>query len=369
MSVIALFRERKSCLLFGLLVANHSTSSPLSSSAFTTTTTTSYSRAIQHIPIRSVSSKSRVLDGNTSFSRLYTNQDMTSAPTATDAHHHQHDAHHHGDKQASKTCRHDSPFLESNVSIATALVILNSPIMQSPPSLVFQHLWDFSSFRVAADGGANRLYDFNSSLLPDAIRGDLDSLRPNVRAHYEERGVSVTRDCDQNTNDLDKALQLIHSKRMDDEDDASNSFKRVCVFGAFGGRFDQEMGCIQALFKWSETFDYKLFLFDDTTCAFLLPRVVLNEIRLPFYGETPLNEQENPPNDLVGEGPTCGLIPIGRRCEFVHTTGLKWDLDGCALEFGGTVSTSNRAMKEVITVQASHPLVFSAEMTSGKVTR
>ena len=210
MSVIALFRERKSCILFGLLVANHSTSSPLSSSAFTTTTPPSYSRAIQHIPIRSVSSKSRVLDGNTSFSRLCTNQDMTSAPKATDAHHHHTMLHHHGDKQ-SKTCRHDSPFLESNVSIATALVILNSPI-QSPPSLVFQHLWDSSSFRVAADGGANRLYDFNSSLLPDAIRGDLDSLRPNVRAHYEERGVSVTRDCDQNTNDLDKALQLIYSK-------------------------------------------------------------------------------------------------------------------------------------------------------------
>jgi thiamine pyrophosphokinase len=304
---------------------------------------------------------------------------MTSAPKATDAYkyHYQYHHHHaHPDKQ-SKTCRHDSPFLESNVSIATALVILNSPI-QSPPSLVFQHLWDSSSFRVAADGGANRLYDSNSSLLlPDAIRGDLDSLRPNVRAHYEERGVSVTRDCDQNTNDLDKALQLIYSKSTmeddeddDDDDDASNRIKRVCVFGAFGGRFDQEMGCIQALFKWSETFDYKLFLFDDNTCAFLLPHVVLNEIRLPFYGETPLNEQENAPSDLVvGEGPTCGLIPIGHRCEFVHTTGLKWDLDGCALEFGGMVSTSNRAMREVITVQASHPLVFTAEMTSGNVTR
>ena len=98
-------------------------------------------------------------------------------------------------------------------------------------------------------------------------------------------------------------------------------------------------------------------------------QVVINEIRLPFHGEAPANEQENAPTDLVGEGPTCGLIPIGHRCEFVHTTGLKWDLDGSALEFGGMVSTSNRAMKEVITVQASHPLVFTAEMTAGKVKR
>jgi thiamine pyrophosphokinase len=176
----------------------------------------------------------------------------------------------------------------------------------------------------------------------------------------------VEEDSDQNTNDLDKALQLIRSRR--DEiwsGDCSN--KRVCVYGAFGGRFDQEMGCIQGLFNWSETFDHKLFLFDDNTCAFLLPEVITNEIRLPFYGEAPANQQESMSDDLVGEGPTCGLIPIGHRCEFVHTTGLKWDLGGSALEFGGMVSTSNRAMEEVITVQTSHPLVFTAEITSGKV--
>ena len=111
------------------------------------------------------------------------------------------------------------------------------------------------------------------SLVPDAIRGDLDSLRPEVRAHYESRGVCVTKDGDQNTNDLDKALQLIYSKHMDEHACTSaNSSKRVCVYGAFGGRFDQEMGCIQALFKWSETFDHQLFLLDDNTCAFLLPK-------------------------------------------------------------------------------------------------
>jgi thiamine pyrophosphokinase len=45
---------------------------------------------------------------------------------------------------------------------------------------------------------------------------------------------------------------------------------------------------------------------------------------------------------------------------------LKWNLNGdVALEFGGMVSTSNRAMNEVVTVQASHPLVFTAEMTAG----
>jgi thiamine pyrophosphokinase len=268
-------------------------------------------------------------------------------------------------KNATQTCYHDSPFLENDPATQNVLVILNSPI-RNPPSLLFQRLWDSASFRVCADGGANRLHDASKEYIPNAIRGDLDSLRQDVRSYYEERGVSVEQDSDQNTNDLDKALQFLHSKRDEiwqtDEDTWTG---RVCIYGAFGGRFDQEMGCIQALFKWSDTFHNKLFLVDDSTCAFFLPAVVRNEIRLPFYGEKsspPANENVHP----VGEGPTCGLIPIGHRCEFAHTTGLKWNLNGdVALEFGGMVSTSNRAVDEVVTVQASHPLVFTAEMTAG----
>jgi Thiamine pyrophosphokinase len=39
-----------------------------------------------------------------------------------------------------------------------AMIILNSPIA-NPPSPIFQTLWNLSSFRICADGGANRLYD------------------------------------------------------------------------------------------------------------------------------------------------------------------------------------------------------------------
>lgn len=271
---------------------------------------------------------------------------------------------HHAAKK-TETCRHDSPFLDTS-NVKTVLIILNSPIPK-PPCRVFHHLWECSSFRVCADGGANRLFDAisisttNNMMFPNAICGDLDSLRPDVRAYYETKGVSIQQDDNQDTNDLDKALQLVHSKRLEILSTAQEQQQqcRVCVYGAFGGRFDQEMACIQALFKWSEVFDNKLFLLDDNTCAFLLPAVIHNEIRLPFYGEEPSNDTS------IGEGPTCGLIPIGHRCEFVHTTGLKWNLDGSSLEFGGMVSTSNRVMEQVVTVQASHPLVFTAEMSSG----
>ena len=66
---------------------------------------------------------------------------------------------------------------------------------------------------------------------------------------------------------------------------------------------------------------------------------------------------------IIGEGPTCGLIPLGCRCESITTTGLKWDLDGTTpLCFGGVVSSSNRMMKSRVELVSSHPIIFTAEI-------
>jgi len=66
---------------------------------------------------------------------------------------------------------------------------------------------------------------------------------------------------------------------------------------------------------------------------------------------------------MVGEGPTCGLIPLGCRCESITTSGLMWDLDGTTpLVFGGLVSSSNRIMEPVVKVSSSHPIIFTAEI-------
>ena len=259
---------------------------------------------------------------------------------------------------------HDSPLM--NTTDRTALIILNSPI-QNPPSPLFWKLWDMAEYRVCADGGANRLYDATiaigigtrdgRSIVPNVIRGDLDSIRDDVKDHYASKGSTIEPDPCQDTNDLDKSLAVVLKDWVKPSEP-----HRVCIYGAFGGRFDQQMGCIQALYKWGDVFLNRLFLFDDHTFAILLPPMVRNEIRIPFYGDNPANEQDK---TLVGEGPTCGLIPIGSRCEVVKTTGLKWNLDGSSLEFGGTVSTSNRAMEDVVVVQSSQSIVFTAEVSSG----
>ena len=316
----------------------------------------------------------------------------------------------------------DAP--DPNAAPNAALVVLNTP-MRRPPSDIFRALWDASSLRVCADGGANRLYDAtvgaddvdggegggsgggggggadeddddrgggdrrNLTLLrryvPDLIRGDLDSLRSDVRDHYEAMGCIVERDPDQDTNDLDKAMAAVAGRRMDDGGgDGSQEEAAVYVYGAFGGRFDQEMANVKALYRWSVPFGHRTVLYGDEACAFLLPPGVRNVLRLlPTSAPTPTptrptgegkDEDDEPEGGGgksgetetktgVGEGPTCGLLPVGGRCDSVVTTGLEWDLDGTIpLDFFGLVSTSNRIVGEEVTVVTSHPIVFTAEM-------
>lgn len=244
----------------------------------------------------------------------------------------------------------------------TALIILNYPIPRN--SLLLNHLWKTSGTRIAADGGANRLYEYSKEMIPDRIRGDLDSLDPTVRTYYETRNVSVEQDFCQDTNDLDKALQVLVTDK-DKQTNSKNSIDRVVIYGAFGGRFDQEMASFAALYKWAPKFHDQIYLYSDETFAFLIPANQNCEIRLPFYNNHTIDEQEKSGNIQIGEGPTCGLIPLGYRCESIITSGLKWDLDGTVvLEFGGLVSSSNRIMEPTVKVVASHPVVFTAEIVS-----
>ena len=304
-------------------------------------------------------------------------------------------------------------------SVTSALIVLNMPVPR-PPSRVFRHLWDLADLRICADGGANRLHDATAAAggeggdgnadgdgngdvdgdvdggslyVPDLIKGDLDSLRPDVRARYEALGVRVVLDPDQETNDLDKALRSVISERerllldrsWGGEDDGDREGGRgsppaapasleVSIYGAFGGRFDQEMASMQALYRWGDALSHRIVLYSEDTCAFLLPAGVTNEVRLPALGReggaggARTSSSRGDGGDgpwPMGEGATCGLIPLGGRCDYVRTTGLRWNLDGTApTEFGGLVSTSNRIVEDVVTVQCSHPLVFTAEMVS-----
>ena len=235
----------------------------------------------------------------------------------------------------------------------------------------FEHLWRQSSLRLCADGAANRLHDSfdevaRASMLPDLIAGDLDSLRGDVADYYSRSGVLVEGDRDQDTHDFEKCLlwlQRHQSAEMEagvpsEAIDAADSVARspvgirsgrrrggkytMVAFGAFGGRLDQQMANLNMAYTFDQCFD-DFFLVSAHSLAFLLR---------PGTHHIERNRQ-------IEDG-TCGLIPLGGRCECVRTTGLQWNLDGDRpLAFGSLISSSNKVVGERVTVETSEPLLWT----------
>jgi thiamine pyrophosphokinase len=272
-----------------------------------------------------------------------------------------------------------------------AMIILNAPIAR-PPSPLFDKLWKSACYRVCADGGANRLLLANTRLLstpatdpnddvhrnsnsnnsyyiPDVITGDLDSLTETAKNFFQSHNVRIERVIDQDRNDLDKAIAAVLTYGETSSRNHKPPIRCMVVYGAFGGRFDQEMASMQSLYKYP---NLDLYLYDDHTMAFLLKPERTNHIRLAL--------SSNASND-VGEGPVCGLIPLGCPVQSVTTTGLQWNLDHQPTQFGDLVSTSNRILEHIqksnptldghcmdtplVTVRPSHPLVFTAQVHPG----
>ncbi|KAG3118083.1 hypothetical protein PI124_g4543 [Phytophthora idaei] len=216
-------------------------------------------------------------------------------------------------------------------------------------SELFWNLWSIAQLTVCADGGANRLYDRSVELevqhqvVPHFIKGDLDSLRSDVREFFAAKGTTVLRDPDQNSNDLDKCLQLIYQ-----EQEKKDEKFFVMIFGAMGGRFDQEMQNINALFRWKDKFQQMVLLSDETTARLLEPNV-RHVITPNFHFESR----------------TCGLIPVAGTCKETMTSGLKWNLSpGMETGFGGLISSSNHVDDacDQVEVVASHPLIWTTEL-------
>lgn len=192
-------------------------------------------------------------------------------------------------------------------------------------------LWGHFGSVICADGGANFLYDSapaseRGRFIPAAIKGDLDSLRPEVGEYYAARGCSVLRDADQDTNDLEKCILLVQELQAAGNGRAEHGVD-VVVYGAFGGRFDQQMSSVHALYKFRDS-----------------PSIM----RIVLLGEGNAAQLLGPGKHRVAltarEGPGCSLLPIGGPC-VVSTKGLQWDMQQARLEFGGLISSSNRAVR------------------------
>ncbi|XP_071738322.1 thiamine pyrophosphokinase 1 isoform X1 [Rutidosis leptorrhynchoides] len=231
-----------------------------------------------------------------------------------------------------------------------ALIILNQRLPRFSPLL-----WEHATIRVCADGGANRLFDnmpefcdhkdddvtiIQKRYKPDIIKGDMDSIRPEVLNFYKDLGTHVVDNSDdQDTTDLHKCISYVRDLVPDDV----KSNLCILVAGALGGRFDHEMGNVNTLCRFSTT---RIVLLSDDCLIQLLPGNRIHKIHI----------------QSSVEGPHCGLIPIGTPSGSSTTTGLQWNLDNTEMKFGGLVSTSNIVKEETVTVQSDSDLLWTISL-------
>ncbi len=172
-----------------------------------------------------------------------------------------------------------------------ALIVCNG----TPPSSQLLHAhWNRVALRVAADGGANAL--FQQGLLPDVVVGDLDSLHPAPRERLQPEQLIHLQD--QDTNDADKAIAYCCQQGME----------QIHLLGAEGQRADQFLANLEVMLKYSKRARVLLWT-ERERCEFLHE----------FWEET------------LPVGTTVSLLPIFGGAAGIHTQGLAYALSNASL--------------------------------------
>ncbi|KIW10004.1 thiamine pyrophosphokinase [Exophiala spinifera] len=231
-----------------------------------------------------------------------------------------------------------------------AVLILNQPINKNALNAVIES----ASLLVCADGGANRLLEYDQDTangfkkrLPDAIIGDLDSLTKRAEQHYRARGVHLVREPDQYSTDFTKCLKWIRHWATEVAV-SSNSRMDVVVLGGLGGRVDQGFSQVHHLYlaeNDKELLNGRIYLLSEQSLSFVLADSI-NVVHLEAgYFE------EN-----------VGIIPVLGHT-LITTKGLEWDVDQWPTEFGGQMSTSNHIRSDTIELSFEGPRpVFTLEL-------
>jgi len=167
----------------------------------------------------------------------------------------------------------------------------------------------FSDYlKIACDGAANHLLGFG--FFPDIIIGDLDSFTPDAFPSLNPEQTTRIKDSDQETNDLEKALNFALTKGI----------KQVEIIGGLGKRIDHTLKNLSVLLQFSKSF-VSIFFLDDWGISFF------------SNSQTKISAPEGTP---------ISLIPFNGRVEGIITEGLEYSLKNEWLEMGKRDGTSNK---------------------------
>lgn len=236
--------------------------------------------------------------------------------------------------------------LKSKTDCTFPLIVLNRPLAHQCSHL--KHLWGNAIFKAGTDGANNELFDFmkrenNYSFIPDLVTGDFDSIRPEVKSFMQSKGAEVIATPDQDYTDFTKCLKIVTEKLK------CNEVYPDCLvaFGAFGGRLDHTLSNLNTLYEAVELVHYPVYLIGDYNLSILLmPGSHVLEV-----------------NTGLEEG-TCGLIPIGGKCNSITTTGLKWNLDKNEMKFGGLISSCNKYKEGAteVSIETDSPVLWTMSL-------
>jgi len=243
-----------------------------------------------------------------------------------------------------------------------ALILVNG---EFPTDYRFTNFWKKAKLKICADGGSTRLYhwDKNQLYIPNYIVGDLDSSNSTVIDHYKRKAVDVVHEADQETTDLQKALTLI--KKLE----TGIPHETITIFGGLGGCFSHQLANVNNLFHYPSR---RVFLVSKKNVSFLLAKgkhvISIAPKKLPSYYKPQGDSDEEKLADYKrlldldwksSKVVHCSLMPVGEKCQNVRTSGLRWELDGSQLAFGGLVSVSNEMLHTILECEVSSPVLFT----------
>lgn len=189
---------------------------------------------------------------------------------------------------------------------------------------------------VAADGGGRWLDAIG--VRPDMLLGDLDSLEPSLVERLADGGVAVERHpALKDASDTELALGRAVAAGADE----------VIVLGALGGgRLDHELANV-------------LLLADPGW------RGRVQDLRIVRGGTVARALHGGERLGLTGtEGDLVTLLPIGGRAEGIRTEGLRFPLDGEALDLGRSRGLSNEIVGGSASVSLERGTLLVIEMAS-----